>query len=77
MGLVETRNSFATWTGWQLRVLATNFSNYGPDYSGDFYREKFILEARQALLYGKIPVIVDPLLAETAQAAKLQRNPAS
>jgi hypothetical protein len=55
----------------------SNESNHdGADYSGDFYREKFILEARQALLYGKIQVIVDPFLAETLQAAKLRRKPA-
>jgi hypothetical protein len=42
-------------------------SNYGPDYSGDFYQEKFILEARQALLYGKIRGIVDPFLPEKPQ----------
>ena len=63
MGLVETRNSLlrgqvGSEGYWQ------QISNYGPDYSGDFYREKFILEARQALLYGKIPAIVDSFLLE-------------
>jgi hypothetical protein len=80
LGLVETRNSFATWTGWQLRVLATNVSNYsnrnGLSCCGDFYLEKFILAARQTLLYGKIRVIVDPFLPETASMDRSSRNPA-
>ena len=55
----------------------SNTSNHdGTDYSGDFCREKFILEARQTILYGKIPGIVDPFLPETTQAAKLWIKPA-
>jgi len=59
-----------------VKGTGNKFFNYGPDYSGDFYQEKFILEARQTLLYGKIRVIVDPFLSETPQVTKLQRKPA-